>query len=80
MGRAAFSICESLLLTLLDRGLLKTEDVVDALEDAAAAHRNANGSAEHREREAAAAQVIEALIGNLPSMQQGQDTVPKDNT
>lgn len=37
-GAAALSICESLLLCLVDRGLLTEDEVAGLLDDAATAH------------------------------------------
>lgn len=40
-GRAALSICESLLLALNDHDILPEREIVGILSDAAAAHENA---------------------------------------
>ena len=39
-GRAALSICESLMIALVEKGILSLEEARGALEDAAAAHQN----------------------------------------
>ncbi len=73
-GRAALSICESLLLTLLDKGVLKPEEVLDALEDAAAAHRGSGASPQHLAgQDADAGQIIETQINNLHAMTPRRD-------
>jgi hypothetical protein len=62
-GLAALSICESMLLSLTDTGVIDGKEAKAILEDAAAAHRNASGVADGRagdHREAAA--IIEAII------------------
>ena len=62
-GLAALSICESMLLSLTDTGVIDDDEAKAILEDAATAHRNAVGvvdgkAGEHRE----AAAIIEAII------------------
>ncbi|CAO3432478.1 hypothetical protein [Azospirillum doebereinerae] len=37
-GTAALSICESLMITLVEKGVLTAEEARETLEDAAAAH------------------------------------------
>jgi len=37
-GTAALSICESLMITLVEKGVLSAEEARETLEDAAAAH------------------------------------------
>ena len=37
-GTAAFSICESLMITLVEKGVLTAKEARETLEDAAAAH------------------------------------------
>jgi hypothetical protein len=44
-GLAALSICEALLLAMNDRGLLPENEIVGVLQDAAASHANAVGTA-----------------------------------
>mgnify|MGYP001809636838 CR=1 FL=1 len=64
-GRAALSICEALLLTLIEKGVLEIEDARSALEDAASAHRilsEIDGDQSiHKEAE----NIIEALSSQL---------------
>jgi hypothetical protein len=62
-GLAALSICESMLLSMTDTGVIDGNEAKAILEDAATAHRNVVGVAdgkagEHRE----AAEIIEAII------------------
>lgn len=62
-GLAALSICESMLLSLTDAGVIDGDEAKAILEDAAAAHRNAVGVADgaagdHLE----AATIIESII------------------
>jgi hypothetical protein len=60
-GRAALSICESLLLALNDRNILPESEIVGILRDAAAAHEFAPDSAE-RETHAAVAALINGIL------------------
>ena len=62
-GLAALSICESMLLSLTENGIIDAAEAKAILEDAAAAHRNAvpladGDAADHRE----AAAIIEQLL------------------
>jgi hypothetical protein len=43
-GAAALSICESLLLALGDHNVMNEREILGVIEDAANAHRFANGS------------------------------------
>ena len=61
-GLAALSVCEALLLSLTDNGIIDAAEARGILEDAAAAHRHAapladGAGGEHRE----AAAIIEAI-------------------
>ncbi|MCC1491470.1 hypothetical protein [Cognatishimia sp. F0-27] len=66
-GMAAFSVCEALLLALLDRGLVPEREIVGILRDAATHHENAQGPESERIKHAAAAKLINEIIlgGNL---------------
>ena len=66
-GMAALSICEALLLALLDRNLLPEPEIVGVLRDAAATHENAHGPESERQMHTATAKLINAIIlgGNL---------------
>lgn len=44
-GMAALSICEALLLAIIDHKLLPDREIAGVLRDAAAAHENAAGDA-----------------------------------
>jgi hypothetical protein len=59
LGRAALSICESLLAAMLERGLLSDKDVADLLEDAAGTHREASKDADNPELHAMVADIID---------------------
>ena len=60
-GLAALSICESLLLALLDCRVLSDDEIRGVLEDAAAAHRHAVGTPQEREVHAAVAAIIDRM-------------------
>ena len=60
-GRAALSICESLLLALNDRNILPESEIVGILRDAAAAHELAPDHAQG-ETHAAVAALINAIL------------------
>ncbi len=59
LGRAALSICESLLAAMLERGLLSDKEVDDLLEDAAGTHREASKGADDPELHAMVAGIID---------------------
>ena len=61
-GLAALSICESLLLLLVEKGVLGPEEARTALEDAAAAHRRQDLPASQRPRHKAAEHIIEQMV------------------
>ena len=62
-GLAALSICESMLLSLTDTGVIDDDEAKAILEDAATAHRNAAGALDGSgEDHRAAAAIIEAII------------------
>lgn len=64
-GRAALSICESILLSLTDNGVIDDAEADAILADAAAAHRDTasqdEGNAEEHEE---AAMLIEAICAS----------------
>ena len=60
-GLAALSICESLLLALRDRKLLSDHEIDGLLQDAATAHRNAEGTAQDLEKHGSVATIIDRL-------------------
>ena len=60
-GLAALSICELLLLALIDCRVLSDEEIRGVLEDAAAAHRDAVGTPQEREVHAAVAAIIDRM-------------------
>jgi len=59
---AALSICESLLLTLNDLGILPEHQIVGVLRDAAAAHSNDPGEDGQGELHTAVADLINRII------------------
>lgn len=61
-GTAALSICEALLLSMSDRGLLPEHEITGLLHDAATTHRNAVGTALEMETHRAVAELINAII------------------
>jgi hypothetical protein len=60
-GLAALSICESLLIALLDLRIIGEREVVGILKDASAAHHNTEGAKDPMVHAAAAA-VIDQII------------------
>jgi len=61
LSRAALSICESLLATMIERGLLSDKDVDDLLRDAADTHREASKYADNPELHTMVAVIIEDI-------------------
>ncbi len=74
-GMAALSICESLLIALVEKGVLGVEEARGVLEDAAAAHCAVGRSDPLEPQHARAAQAIERLITQMGAIRQsgGQD-------
>ncbi|MCW2245859.1 polyhydroxyalkanoate synthesis regulator phasin [Azospirillum fermentarium] len=64
-GWAALSICEALLLTLVEKGVLQVEEARSALEDAASAHRILSASETDQSIHKEAENIIEAISGQL---------------
>ncbi|WP_431854650.1 hypothetical protein [Azospirillum sp.] len=60
-GLAALSICESVLLLLVEKGVVNAEEARAALEDAAAAHRREEMTAAQQARHKAAEHIIERM-------------------
>ena len=61
-GLAALSTCESLMLALVERGVLRIEEAQAALEDAAAAHQNRDGKGQDPNLHRLAMQIVERLM------------------
>ena len=61
-GLAALSICESLLITLTEKGLLSDDDAAFVLEDALGSHLAAVNDGRAAELHRAAAQLIELIM------------------
>jgi hypothetical protein len=77
-GLAALSICESMLLSLTEAGIIDNNEARAILEDAAAAHRNAVGeadgaAAEHLE----AAVLIERMLAGRDPVRLGLPSTPE---
>lgn len=65
-GRASLAICESLLIALIEQGVVTARDVRGILEDAATTHRG--GGKQDPTQTAGcykAAELIDRIIGNL---------------
>lgn len=62
-GIAALSICESLLLALLDRKILPEKEIIGVLQDAAAAHAVSPDDDQAELNMAVAAQINKILAG-----------------
>lgn len=76
LGRAALSICESLLATMIERGLLSDKDVDDLLEDAACTHRQACKCADNPELHTMVAVIIEDIAAKK-KLARGRSRVPR---
>ncbi|NYZ14068.1 hypothetical protein HL658_16050 [Azospirillum sp. RWY-5-1] len=64
-GLAALSICESLMIALVEKGILEVEEARSALEDAASAHQVLRSSHQDDPPHALAAELIERLITQM---------------
>jgi hypothetical protein len=67
-GAAALSICESILLCLVDLRVLDEDDVTGLLEDAAAAHLAPGRSAQETAQDSAAAALIATIAAGKNSV------------
>ncbi len=67
---AALSICESLLIALVEKGVLRIEEAEAALEDAAAAHRNLDVADEAQRMHHLALQIVERLVTQMNAVDQ----------
>ncbi|MBP2297543.1 hypothetical protein [Azospirillum picis] len=67
-GMAALSICESLMIAMVEKGLFTVEEVRGALEDAAAAHLRQENRDSARRRQELAVRLIERLAGQLDAI------------
>ena len=61
-GLAALAICESLLLSLYDRKILPSHEIMGILADAASAHTNAPAGPTHAVTHKAVAAMIQKII------------------
>lgn len=61
-GLAALSICESILLSMTDNGIIDVQEARVILEDAAIAHRSALALVPDGANHAGAAAIIESII------------------
>lgn len=61
-GMAALSLCESLLLAINDKKLMTQSEIMGVIEDAAAAHDHADGSASAHLANKAAAALLRAIV------------------
>lgn len=64
-GSAALSICEALLIALVEKGVLSLEEVQAALEDAAAAHQGGEAMGADSQFHHVVVQILERLIVQL---------------
>ncbi|WP_042446049.1 hypothetical protein [Azospirillum sp. B510] len=71
-GLAALSICESLVIAMVEKGLFTAEEARGVLEDAAAAHRRQESPEPTALRQEMAARVIERLVLQVDAAGQSQ--------
>jgi hypothetical protein len=64
-GIAALSVCESLLIALIEREVLGAEEVQGLLEDAAAAHLSLDVPLRQKQQHEAVARIIEHLFTRI---------------
>lgn len=69
VARAALSVGESLAIALVECGMVRKQEIICALEDAASAHRNAAEQGLDQDVNAFAAAVIERMIRTLNAAQ-----------
>lgn len=69
-GLAALSICESLMIALVEKGILEVEEARSALEDAAAAHQVLRSTDGDERPHGVAAELIERLITQMNAVNQ----------
>ena len=78
-GAAALSICESLLLCLLDLQVLTEAEVAGLLDDAAAAHRAPGKSPDETAHDAATAALIVAIAAGKNAVRRRSQTERQKN-
>lgn len=61
-GTAALSICEALLLALIDRGVVTASTVEDLLSDVIATHSNAAAISPSPEKHQAIVQIVQNML------------------
>ncbi len=61
-GRAALSICESLLIAMQDLKLMSERDAHDVLRDAATTHHEAGRTSDHADLHKRVAALIDGMI------------------
>lgn len=71
-GSAALSICEALLIALVEKGVLSLEEAQAALEDAAAAHQGTDVEAQDSQFHHLVVQIVERLIVQLNATDGGE--------
>jgi hypothetical protein len=67
-GRAALSLCESLLLALRDNGALSDQDFKDVIGDVAETHRNAGPDSDSPELQAEVVDLMNAIVEGRNSL------------
>ncbi len=67
-GRAALTICESLLLALNDHKLLSKDEIVGVLRDSASLHEQAAGLGEEGDVDRAVVKIIKRIIDDCDAM------------
>lgn len=71
-GVAALSICESLLLSLRDRGVLDEDEIRGLLADVRTAHLNAADTGDEQELHNGVAEVVKLIIDGGNSIRSGR--------
>lgn len=71
VGLAALAVCESLMIALMEEGVLDKDEAQGVLEDAMCAHDNAAQSKGRTEVHRAAARLIEHINDGIFSARQG---------
>jgi hypothetical protein len=61
-GRAALSICESLMLAMGDLKIIGENDAVGVIKDAASAHRGAGTSTEEKAMHSAIVDILDRIV------------------
>lgn len=78
-GLAAFTLCEAMVLAMVDGGKNPHQDIYDALEDAIDAHREIARAGKDKALHVAAARLIESFLIDLNAVSRPKNSSSPSN-